>query len=156
MCEHSVVSCYAMLLLSDWFDLHMQLMISPSLPILFSHPSPMKISLLIPLQLFFFTVLSPLSLFPTHLFLFLPPAILPLLPTCDFFYHACLFPSWSTSSHPPPSLPTFPSLSASLAGGSLQWVSIMEAGSGAAAAVGSAALGLLGATATSSHDILDR
>ncbi|KAG7517147.1 rho GTPase-activating protein 32 isoform X1 [Solea senegalensis] len=32
----------------------------------------------------------------------------------------------------------------------------MEAGSGAAAAVGSAALGLLGATATSSHDILDR
>ncbi|XP_040907185.1 rho GTPase-activating protein 32 isoform X2 [Toxotes jaculatrix] len=32
----------------------------------------------------------------------------------------------------------------------------MEAGSGAAAAVGSAALGLLGATTTSSHDILDR
>ncbi|KAM3601181.1 uncharacterized protein V6R79_008805 [Siganus canaliculatus] len=32
----------------------------------------------------------------------------------------------------------------------------MEAGSGAAAAVGSAALGLLGATAPSSHDILDR
>uniref|UniRef100_A0A3P8WJI4 Rho GTPase-activating protein 32 n=1 Tax=Cynoglossus semilaevis TaxID=244447 RepID=A0A3P8WJI4_CYNSE len=32
----------------------------------------------------------------------------------------------------------------------------MEAGSGAAAAVGSAALGLLGSTATSSHDILDR
>ncbi|KAM9385078.1 rho GTPase-activating protein 32 isoform 2-T2 [Pholidichthys leucotaenia] len=32
----------------------------------------------------------------------------------------------------------------------------MEAGSGAAAAVGSAALGLLGATAKSSHDILDR
>nr|XP_040036095.1 rho GTPase-activating protein 32 isoform X2 [Gasterosteus aculeatus aculeatus] len=32
----------------------------------------------------------------------------------------------------------------------------MEAGSGAAAAVGSAALGLLGATATSGHDILDR
>ncbi|XP_042286919.1 rho GTPase-activating protein 32 isoform X2 [Thunnus maccoyii] len=32
----------------------------------------------------------------------------------------------------------------------------MEAGSGAAAAVGSAALGLLGAAATSSHDILDR
>ncbi|XP_029030079.1 rho GTPase-activating protein 32 isoform X2 [Betta splendens] len=32
----------------------------------------------------------------------------------------------------------------------------MEAGSGAAAAVGSAALGLLGVTATSSHDILDR
>ncbi|KAJ0004201.1 hypothetical protein NQD34_010415 [Periophthalmus magnuspinnatus] len=32
----------------------------------------------------------------------------------------------------------------------------MEAGSGAAAVVGSAALGLLGATATSSHDILDR
>uniref|UniRef100_A0A1A7WNY2 Rho GTPase-activating protein 32 n=1 Tax=Iconisemion striatum TaxID=60296 RepID=A0A1A7WNY2_9TELE len=32
----------------------------------------------------------------------------------------------------------------------------MEAGSGAAAAVGSASLGLLGATATSSHDILDR
>ncbi|XP_071316708.1 rho GTPase-activating protein 32 isoform X3 [Trachinotus anak] len=32
----------------------------------------------------------------------------------------------------------------------------MEAGSGAAAAVGSAALGLLGATSTSSHDILDR
>lgn len=53
-------------------------------------------------------------------------------------------------------LPLSPSLSASLAGFSLQWVSIMEAGSGAAAAVGSAALGLLGATATSSHDILDR
>ncbi|XP_041863785.1 rho GTPase-activating protein 32 isoform X3 [Melanotaenia boesemani] len=32
----------------------------------------------------------------------------------------------------------------------------MEAGSGAAAAVGSAALGRLGATATTSHDILDR
>ncbi|KAK5918601.1 hypothetical protein CgunFtcFv8_003350 [Champsocephalus gunnari] len=32
----------------------------------------------------------------------------------------------------------------------------MEAGGGAAAAVGSAALGLLGATTTSSHDILDR
>ncbi|KAK9536096.1 hypothetical protein VZT92_005907 [Zoarces viviparus] len=32
----------------------------------------------------------------------------------------------------------------------------MEAGSGAAAAVGSAALGLLGATTTSGHDILDR
>uniref|UniRef100_A0A4W6DX87 Rho GTPase-activating protein 32 n=1 Tax=Lates calcarifer TaxID=8187 RepID=A0A4W6DX87_LATCA len=32
----------------------------------------------------------------------------------------------------------------------------MEAGSGAAAAVGSAALGLLGVTTTSSHDILDR
>ncbi|XP_034745503.1 rho GTPase-activating protein 32 isoform X3 [Etheostoma cragini] len=32
----------------------------------------------------------------------------------------------------------------------------MEAGSGAAAAVGSAALGMPGATATSSHDILDR
>ncbi|XP_054481625.1 rho GTPase-activating protein 32 isoform X2 [Anoplopoma fimbria] len=32
----------------------------------------------------------------------------------------------------------------------------MEAGSGAAAAVGSAALGLLGATAASGHDILDR
>ncbi|XP_029375182.1 rho GTPase-activating protein 32 isoform X2 [Echeneis naucrates] len=32
----------------------------------------------------------------------------------------------------------------------------MEAGSGAAAAVGSAALGLLGATAAASHDILDR
>ncbi|XP_026183825.1 rho GTPase-activating protein 32 isoform X2 [Mastacembelus armatus] len=32
----------------------------------------------------------------------------------------------------------------------------MEAGSGSAAVVGSAALGLLGATATSSHDILDR
>lgn len=75
------------------------------------------------------------------------------------FYLVPLSPSCSTSSHPPlPSrpLPLSPSLSASLAGCSLQWVSIMEAGSGAAAAVGSAALGLLGATATSSHDILDR
>lgn len=60
------------------------------------------------------------------------------------------------TSFPPSFSVPLPSLFASLAGCSLQWVSIMEAGSGAAAAVGSAALGLLGVTTTSSHDILDR
>lgn len=107
---------------------------------------------------------------PTLLFysplpsLTIPHTPLPLSPSCHPSSPPYMWFLLSRSSFslliylftPPPSLPTFPSLSASLAGGSLQWVSIMEAGSGAAAAVGSAALGLLGATATSSHDILDR
>lgn len=95
--------------------------------------------------------LSPLSLFHTFLS---PSALFPRHPPSWFYL--CFLLSHSSFSlliylYTPP-----PSRSASLAGCSLQWVSIMEAGSGAAAAVGSAALGLLGATATSSHDILDR
>lgn len=112
-----------------------------------SFSQPCLLSLIIPHNLLspcFFPSSSSLSSLHVNFFFF-------------FLSHwsLSLLISLLTSSLPLSLIP-FPSLSASLAGCSLQWVSIMEAGSGAAAAVGSAALGLLGATATSSHDILDR
>ena len=162
-----VKSCSAKLHQHDLFDLQTTQTINdfffslpPTLPcslILLSCQSSRSFSSFLFSPLIFFAVFSPLSLLPTFLSPFaFSPVILPLASTCDFFYIVHLSPSWSTSSHPPSLSLPLPSLSASLAGCSLQWVSIMEAGSGAAAAVGSAALGLLGATATSSHDILDR
>lgn len=104
-----------------------------------------------------FPVFSPLSHCSPHssfhLLFSLSSSLLPLH-VISFISFVFLPPDLPLHT-PLPSL-CLPSLSVSLAGCSLQWVSIMEAGSGAAAAVGSAALGLLGATATSSHDILDR
>lgn len=144
------------------YVLHRQLMIFFSLPP--THPCS-----LIPLSCqssrsFSSFLFSPLIFFSLVTSLIIPHIPLSLCflpchpPSCLYMWFLLyrLSPSWSTSSHPPSLSLPLPSLSASLAGCSLQWVSIMEAGSGAAAAVGSAALGLLGATATSSHDILDR
>lgn len=138
-----------------------------NLPPPLSHPDPMLVSLSNLLFSFLSTVLSNNIVFPLSLSLsFIPHLTLsflcmwfvlphPFLSLLIYIFSLSLSLSLFLHSSLPPSLP-LSSLSASLAGYSLQWVSIMEAGSGAAAAVGSAALGLLGSTATSSHDILDR
>lgn len=158
-------SCLVKLHQHDLLDLHTTHNWFPphNLPPPLSHPDPMLVSLSNLLFSFLSTVLSNNIVFPLSLSLsFIPHLTLSFL--CMWFvlphpFLSLLIYILSLSlflhSSLPPSLP-LSSLSASLAGYSLQWVSIMEAGSGAAAAVGSAALGLLGSTATSSHDILDR
>lgn len=124
-------------------------------------PTPPCLRTSFPVYLLHHIMFSVLSLFLFPTFLSIPLLSPPLSSSYMWFlFISFLFLPLALPLHilPLPSrpLPLSPSLSASLAGFSLQWVSIMEAGSGAAAAVGSAALGLLGATATSSHDILDR
>lgn len=111
--------------------------------------------------------MSPSSLFPllfiytpppqhTHIVLFLLSSSLSSRPAIHSLISFIFLPPDLPPGFSHSVLPLPPSLSVSLAGCTLQWVNIMEAGSGAAAVVGSAALGLLGTAATSSYDIVDR